>query len=181
MSSTPLILIALLLLSTPSIHQSIDGISVERYVEIQPGGVLLINDTITLNAAITALYIGQPEGWREERAAFQLYEADGWKPIEFETLERGEARWFMIHLPPAGDLYRLRASYLYADKVGWRDGNYSLELPLYPILADDPLNPSSWNITHLTFKAYLPEGSELMEVDSPLSIYNSTVDGRSLL
>ena len=181
MSQTPLILIALLLLPTPAIHQSIDGISVERYVELQPGGVLLINDTITLNAAITVLYIRQPEGWREEEAAFQLYEMNGWKPIEFETLEKGEARWFMIHLPPGGDLYRLRASYLYADEVRWRGGNYSLEMPLYPALADDPLNPSSWNITHLTFKAYLPEGSKLMKVDSPLSIYNSTVDGRGLL
>jgi len=124
MSPTPLILIALLLLPTPAIHRSIDGISVERYVELQPGGVLLINDTITLKAAITVLYIGQPEGWREERAAFQLYEADGWKPIEFEVLEMGEDRWFVIHLPPGGDLYRLRVSHLYADEVGWRGGNY---------------------------------------------------------
>ena len=124
MSPTPLILIALLLLPTPAIHQSIDGISVERCVELQPGGVLLINDTITLNAAITVLYIRQPEGWREEKAAFQLYEADGWKTIKFETLERAEARWFMIHLPPAGYLYRWRASYLYADEVRSRGESY---------------------------------------------------------
>ncbi len=184
MSLTPPILIVLLLLSTPTAaHQSIDGIGVERYVELQPGGVLFINDTITLRAAtITALYIGQPEGWREEKATFQLHEAEGWKPLEFEALETEGVRWFVIHLPAAdGGLYRLRASYLYANEVEWGDGNYLLEIPLYPALADDPLNPTDWNITHLTFRAYLPEGSELLDVDSPLSISNSTMDGRGLL
>ncbi|RLI19566.1 hypothetical protein DRO49_00200 [Candidatus Bathyarchaeota archaeon] len=181
MPPTPLILIALLLFSTSTQGQGAVGeIGVERYVELQPGGILLINDTITLEAT-PSLYIGQPPGFREERVIAQIYTGTDWKTLDLDIVEKGNIRWLSIHPSTGGATCRLRISYLYVDEVEWRNGEYRLEIPLYPAITDSVENPTPWNITQLTFRAYLPEGAELVEVDSPLPISNSTVDDRCLL
>jgi hypothetical protein len=59
----------------------------------------------------------------------------------------------------------------------WRDGDYQLTIPLTPILARDIFYPMPWNITSLNFTVHLPEGSEVVEVESPLPVSNSSVDG----
>lgn len=190
-----IVLLALLLLQAESIASPFNSsskqdyklsFSVEREIILLGGGLLLLNETIVIREPppeLLTISIGHPSLFREEYSAFYLYSEDRWRSLEFEVEGWGEDRWFIIHLPEPleGELLRLRASYLYVEVVGWRNGNYHLQVPLYPFITRDFLHPILWNITSLSFKAYLPEGSQLVDVESPIAVSNFTKDGLYML
>ena len=183
----PLLLIAFTLMTlTAPRAEAQDGlqptIHALREVEIMNAGLLTINDTLTLEAPqgaqipVASIKVGFNSFFTSERRSFQVWGEEGWQPLGFEETDLGDPRFsgYELRLPSPVVLdgvrnVKIRASYIFVNRVSWAAGGYSARIPVYPAA---PYNLSSF-VLHVT----LPEGAELMKVDSPLAFTNSSADG----
>lgn len=153
----------------------------QREVEIMNAGLVIMNDTFTLEAPqgaqiqVTSLKIGFHTSFTAERSSFEVWKNGGWQPLKYDeiVLDHG-FHGNELKLPSPVVLQdsftlKIRASYLFVNRVSWGAAGYSARIPVYPVT---PYNMSSF-ILHVT----LPEGAELKGVDSPLAFTNSSEGG----
>ena len=182
------LLIIAFVLITPTIPQAKaqDGtqpiVQARRNVEILNAGLLVMNDTFTLEAPqgsqveVTSLKVGFLVFFNTERRSFQLWGDGGWQPLRFEVIDFGDPRFYgyEVKLPSPvlleGDLtLKIRSSYLSVDSVEWDYRGYSARLPVYPV--------TPYNMSSFVIQVTLPLGAELKGVESPLAFTNSSEAG----
>jgi len=182
-----LLLIAFTFVSQASINVVAEDaqpeVQVARYVQIMNGGLVTVEDTFTLKAPqakpvqVSSLDVGFFTAFSPERSSFLLWDGSGWQPLEYEekAIDGPEFHGFDIILPSPtvleGDsTLKIKASYSFSDLVGFEDEDRSALIPVYPTM--------TLNISSITFRAELPEGAELLGVDTQLDFTEAVDEDR---
>lgn len=161
-------------------------VNARREIEILDAGLLLINDTFTLEAPpgeavqFSSFEIGFFEPFTSEQQSFYLSSNGRWQPIDYNKTSSQEFgfKGYELKLPSPyvleGDSsLRIRASYIFVDIIE-RDGkDYSARLPIHPTI--------KFNLTSSIIQVTLPVGAEILDVDSVLPFANSSEEGQWVL
>lgn len=187
----PLLLVAITLLSSIAFTaeasiaplQTQPVVYAQRDVEIRNAGVLLINDTFTLEApqgsevTISSLKIGFHKAFTAEGRSFYIWEDGAWLSLVDSETDLGDPRFYgyELKLPSqvlqvGGASLRVRASYLFINRVTESNTLLKAAMPLYPSV--------QYNITSFAFKATLPMDAILNIIDSTVTFTNSSAGGR---
>ncbi len=182
-----LLLIALTLVPLAALHTEAQEepqpiIHALREVEIMNAGLLTMNDTFTLEAPpgeqiqITSIKVGFHASFIAERSSFEMWKDESWQPLEHEEVlldDRFSGYELMLPSPMVlggGLTLRIRASYLFVNRVSWGAEGFAARIPVYPA--------TPYNISSFILRVTLPDEAELKAVDSPLAFTNSSEGGR---
>jgi len=156
-------------------------VSCQREVELLRAGLLTMNDTFTLEAPqgtrvqFTSIKVGFQTSFIPERSSFELWEGGGWRSLMYdEAVLDHNFQGFELTLPSPVMLedaskLKIRASYLFANRVLWNGEDYVVWIPVYPA--------TTYNISSFMLHVSLPEGSELKDVYSHITFTNSSENG----
>jgi len=163
-------------------------ILIERDVRIENAGIVFMNDTLTLKKpppveegvresypggelVFSEFWVGFHESFIDERRSFEVWQTDRWIPATYSEESEGEFHGYMIVLPAPVTLrdgvdLRIRASYLFVNRVSSKVDRYEARIPVYPALV--------YNISSFALHAELPPQAQFMAVISPLNFTEST-------
>ncbi len=147
-------------------------VEVDRLIEIRNGGIVLINDIITISGSdeldfiLTDFWIGFSDIIIAEKASFEIYESGQWIHLEASEEIRYDTMGSLIKFQRPYTLtsntqITLRASYLTLNSVSGLSLAYTAVLPVYPIL--------DLNISHHIFEVLLPPDAIYEAVDAPFN------------
>ncbi len=153
-----------------------------REVLVENGGLLFMEDELTLRAPeggsiqLGNLLIGLHSSFIAERYEFEVLVNGEWEIVGYSEEDFGDPSFngFLVTLPYPVTLQgdaslKVRANYLFLNRVSYTTKGYSARVPVYPVM--------EYNLTSTHFILTLPEGAELVEVDSPVSFTNSSSAG----
>ncbi len=163
-------------------------ILVERYVRIGNAGIVFMNDTLTLKKppqveeevresypgselVFSDFWVGFHESFIDERRSFEVWQTDRWVPATYSEESEGEFYGYRIVLPTPvtlrdGEDLRIRASYLFVNRVSSKVDRYEARIPVYPAIL--------YNISSFALHAELPPQAQFMAVISPINFTEST-------
>jgi len=161
-------------------------VNARREIEILDAGLLLINDTFTLEAPageavqFSSFEIGFFDPFTSEQQSFYISSNGGWQPIDYHKTSSQESgfKGYKLELPSPyvleeGSSLRIRASYIFVEIIERGGEDYSARLPIYPTI--------QYNLSSSIIQVTLPEGAEILEVDSVLAFANSSEEGQWVL
>ncbi len=151
-----------------------------REVGIENAGIVFVNDTFTLRAypgrevVVTEFWTGFHRFFISERQSFEMWHGSNWVDVSYGKESEGNFSRYRLTLPTAvtlgeGSELKIRASYLFVNRVSVKGSLYEARLPVYPALTQ--------NISSFRMHVVLPMGAKLGKVSSPLSFTNSTQGG----
>jgi len=161
------------------------NIQVNRVIQSDSGGILIMNDTVTLSAnvsqnvaSLTRFQIGLPTEYGRSLAYFFAYDASGRLQTAWGTYSnRTEFGWIDTSFPQPvnvsdGGSYSFTVVYVFSGLVKATGAStFRIDFPLYPSLTE---TAGICNVTVM-----LPLGSALSSSSSGFS--NKTVDSRRIL
>jgi len=143
------------------------AVHVKRDFWILEAGLVLLNDTFTLESVlggeldVADFWTGYQRSFVDERHSFEIWQDDGWRPLDFveESVEGFEG--YRITLPSPVTLrdgvdLEIRASYLFVDRVMDIGDLFEVLLPVYPIV--------QYNISSFDIRVELPPEAEFDDV-----------------
>ncbi len=142
-------------------------VHVRREIRILEAGLVLLNDTLTLESVpggeleVFDFWTGYQRTFVEERRTFEVRQDGGWRPLDFVEEPVGGFEGYRISLPSPVTLMdgvdlEMRASYLFVDRVMDIGNLFEALLPVYPILQH--------NISTFDVRVELPPGAEYDDV-----------------
>ncbi|UCH57426.1 MAG: hypothetical protein JSV18_00460 [Candidatus Bathyarchaeota archaeon] len=155
-------------------------LQVEREVRIINGGILFMNDTLTLTApqgqelTVSDFWTGLHKSFLHERFSFEMWQAGSWSPLEYSEQGISSFSGYNIELPSPtvlrdGVSLRIRSSYLFVDQVSEGTASFSALIPVYPAL--------QYNISSCSLQVVLPMDADLEGVTTNLNYTDSLVNG----
>jgi len=168
-------------------EESSPQVNVRREVEIREGGLIVVNDTLTLskppNAAfidVETFFVGLPSVFAErvDYRAFYLWHNNGWIPLTGSKVfgEKG-IQGFRVTLPNAVRLdeskaLTLRSVFLLSENVYIYGQDVVVTFPLYPSL--------SVNMSTCDVRVRLPKGAIVKNTETGIFAI-SAIDGTYVL
>jgi len=181
-----LLTVVSLAFSPSNADQTSPVVDVQSSIEIKEGGIVLVNETLTLlnpkdTSKIQDLFVGFPSPFADFLDYHAFYQSTNgtWITLtsKYEEVLNGTIEGFRVTLLNPVDLsasqnLSLRAIFLFSKMVSPFGQELAAGFPLYPSV---PLTISTF-----TVEAKLPKGGVLSSA-SPLIFSNSTVDGTYVL
>jgi len=159
-------------------------IRVNRVIQIEDGGALLMNDTFTFSSdlgniarPLNGFDVGIPAAYRDALAYLFAYDAAGRLPARLDVAaEGGGFPWVNVSFSQSVDVsngrqYDFTLVYVFSGLVNANQTFIHADFPAYPILAEEV---SFCNVTVI-----LPEGAVFNSTSSPF--INMTTDSRQIL
>lgn len=156
---------------TPIIH-------VQRDIQIVNAGLLLMNDTFTIEAPqgeriqFTSLKTGFHPSFKAVQCSYYYLENGRWRPLKCEETDLGESRFHGYEAKLSSPIFleegvalNVRASYLFVNLVSG-DDDYVARIPVYPVISN--------NISSFVLDIKLPEGAELIDVVEDFAFTSSS-------
>jgi hypothetical protein len=161
-------------------------IGVDREIKIENYGVFMINDVITIKAidgeqfTFKEFFLGSDYSLNEESMNFTIIKNNSRLDYTISQIEKNENySGYRLNLNSPILLVddksvQIKASYLFIDDIKVEfDGNYSSEIPIYPLL--------EYNISRLSTMIASPPGSRFLSYQSPIEFSNSSLNGQWIL
>jgi hypothetical protein len=159
-------------------------IDASREVEIENAGIVFVNDTFTLRAypggelAVSEFWTGFHESFINERRSFEIWQGSNWAQVSYSEESKGNFSGYNVALPTAvtlrdGSELKIRASYLFVNRVSVRGSLYEARLPVYPALVH--------NVSSFRIHVVLPLDAEVGEISSPFNFTSSVQEGAWVL
>ena len=148
------VVVAVPVSAEPDVH-------VERYVKIENGGIIFMDDTYTIEHPfeIAEFWVGFDSSYVSERTSFEFWSDGEWTSLDYEASVKNDYSGYNLTFPSVvstEENLKFRASFLFLELVTQRSNKYNARLPLYPTL--------TYNISSYSLSVRLPLDAVFDEV-----------------
>lgn len=165
-------------------NNSFPAIKVHRDAELFGNGILHIEDSLDFTVQngevvqVSSIFLGFNNEYSDVRHEFKIFRNGQGIASEVHLIEINEFSGYELRFPSTialsdKDSLEIKASYDFINLNKWLGANYSISIPVYPVMKAE--------IEQISFSFTLPKELELESLVSSIQLVNSTDNGKLLI